>query len=668
MSETTETLYDEDQLYNEVYDTEEGEPTDEFLETLQALVETGYLRSKLYEDRLLYFAREGLKWAEFAHLDNRLMQKILLIFAKNPKTFFVLYNTQKGKMRIAALEIKAWAQERDVKPVAFVIVDNDKTLADQSEDGLRNLVGDNGELFLLSSNSSVKYEDIKTKIDAYAADTEGDYKMPVIVALANDKQTTKVMKLMAHIEHKATRGSRLRYGIVFDEADKIYPQLREKSYDGVTLRQLLVEEERALYKLGFVTATHGDLLDVEAFPECANAHLYETDSGNANYRALHHHDSVVKIVKHPASMENNTYASEIIKSNNTYFMTPVNGYYRKIIVNSNASAAKMREFADGCVERGMYAITFNMNGINVYGQGTAKKYSAKGRKFNEVLFYIYKTLKLHDKPLVIIGRRKVDRGLGFHYAPRTHDEITIAGCDGDLVTRDGEGLIWTDIILGRIDDSATAVQKAGRGAGIIAQCPQYIGSVTYWTDERTANTIKRHNQIVDMANTMGTCSAVQAVGHAEEQIPVIPERRPYELSPTSFASVKEAKEWALANTPRTYINKKGETVEYEKPSAYGLYAEDGTKGTTHIKYRGDLRAILTEEEVRGSGDLGYGVATSARVMPVYADIGQGANTAPRIMPVYSDVALGSWAKPRIMPILSGEPAAIRYIVIYHREE
>ena len=104
-------------------------------------------------------------------------------------------------------------------------------------------------------------------------------------------------------------------------------------------------------------------------------------------------------------------------------------------------------------------------------------------------------MKMEDRPLLIIGRRKVDRGLGFHYAPR----------DGS------EGLIWTDIILGRIDDVNTAVQKAGRLAGIIAQCPQYYGKCTYWTDEHTQREILRHNTIVDEANKLTGCSVLQAV-------------------------------------------------------------------------------------------------------------------------------------------------------------
>ena len=103
---------------------------------------------------------------------------------------------------------------------------------------------------------------------------------------------------------------------------------------------------------------------------------------------------------------------------------------------------------------------------------------------------------MEDKPVIIIGRRKVDRGLGFHYAPREPGT---------------EGLIWTDIILGKIEDANTAVQKAGRLAGIIAQCPQYYGKCTYWTDERTQRDILRHNRIVDEANKLSGCTILQAV-------------------------------------------------------------------------------------------------------------------------------------------------------------
>jgi len=58
-----------------------------------------------------------------------------------------------------------------------------------------------------------------------------------------------------------------------------------------------------------------------------------------------------------------------------------------------------------------------------------------------VLYEIYRKQELSDRPLFIIGCRKVARGLGFHCAPM----------DGS------EGLVWTDMVLGRIRNKAMAV-------------------------------------------------------------------------------------------------------------------------------------------------------------------------------------------------------------------
>jgi len=269
--------------------------------------------------------------------------------------------------------------------------------------------------------------------------------------------------------------------------------------------QFIVDNDDALHRIGFVSATEGELLD-EEFPECANAYLYQVDtehSNNANYRVAHHPDSEFRIEKMPCKMSNNAYAEKLIQENLAYFTSPVEGtnYYRKTIVNSNAKAAdmtRMAHFANSC---GINAMVFNMYGVKTYIPGTSVQTSRiKGRKFNELLFEIYKTQKMENKPLIIIGRRKVDRGLGFHYAPREpHPQYGM------------EGLIWTDIILGRIEDTNTAVQKAGRLAGIIGQCPQYYGKCTYWTDERTQRDILRHNNIVDEANKLTGCTVLQAV-------------------------------------------------------------------------------------------------------------------------------------------------------------
>jgi hypothetical protein len=469
------------------------------------------------DDAVLFGARHGLKWSEFQHIDDPLKKTILLMLVENPKTFFVLQNTQSGKMRICALEINKWVERTDIKTVAFFITQNDKTLTDQSVEGLSKICK-NCKLFTLSSNNKLSFDDIKSYIDAYSADTDGEYKMPVIAALANDIQNRKVLKLMAHILRKVRRNqSKLRYGIIFDEADDTYPKLRKMRIDvdgeSMSYYQFIVDNDDALNRIGFVSATEGDLLDAD-FPECANAYLYQVDlehSNNSNYRAAHHQESVFRVEKMTSKMSNNSYAEKLIDANLTYFTEPIEGtnYYRKIIVNSNARSSDMTSMAHFATSRGINAMVFNMYGVKTYISGApVQTFRIRGRRFNELLFEIYKKLNMENKPLIIIGRRKVDRGLGFHYAPR----------DGS------EGLIWTDIILGKIEDTNTAVQKAGRLAGIIAQCPQYYGRCTYWTDERTQRDILRHNNIVDEVNKLTGCTVLQAVTRGtvkvDENMPV----------------------------------------------------------------------------------------------------------------------------------------------------
>ena len=504
---------------DEMFEELEGVEPEVGERMLDELTEIGMVVKTIdMEDVVRYQAKEGVMWDAVAHFDCPIKKQIMLRLINNPRTFFVLYNTQKGKSIIVASEIKQWATA-DKKVVAFLVVDNDKSLAEQTREGLFDEISSVAHVFLLSSNSKeTTVEGIRTYTDAYAADRDGEYKMPVVVALNNADQVKKVLKLMDHINTKVeVRGSALRYGVVFDEADKVYPKMRTREFamdGGVTtsFKKLLVDNVIAVHRLGFVTATDGDLLEDEEYEECANAYMYPVPAGDENYRAIHHEeDAVVKHVQHRKVLGNDVYAEKVLEDNKEYFAGRVtlkdgSKVPRKVIVNGGAKTTSMAGFAYRRTAEGAYAITLNMFGVTVYRPGkTPERRSSKGVRLNRLLFDLYKELGLHDKMLFIIGRRKVDRGLGFHYAPR----------DGS------EGLVWTDMILGRIDDKNTAVQKAGRLAGVVAHCPQYPGKLTWWTDERTSAMILRHNAIVDVANTKRGHTALQAVKRAEDGIPKV---------------------------------------------------------------------------------------------------------------------------------------------------
>lgn len=530
-------IFSYDSLYEAVNLSEDVE-IEIFDIILTELINDNYIEIKLYEDSYVYCAKETISWSDISNFEDNLKQRILLTLIPNPTTFFILCNTQKGKTKIVSKELFEWSKNTYSKIVSFIIVDNDKTLADQSEESiLKNIGSLNVEIFKLSSNSTINISQIRTYIDAYEHAKEGDeYKMPLILALANDKQNAKILELLLHIQKKVERKSLLRYGIIWDEADKTYPILRNKKTtikgNNYSYSDFIVNNSKSLHRLGFVSATEGELLD-EDYPECANAHLYpyEIDENDLqNYRVFHHEDATKHIHLEPFTCKqtSNGYAINIIEKYPDYFTTPLflnSGeiYYRKTIVNSNMSSSDMLEFANYVKDKNMYALTFNMLGLRLYRNGyPTEKFKIKGKKFNEILYFVYKKYKLDDKPIFIIGRRKVDRGLGFHFAPRENKDITISYEGETILCKNMDSLIWTDMILGKIEDKNTAVQKAGRLAGIIAQSPQYCGELHFWTDDKTNHLILRHNRVVDKANELrGQSSISNAMKKAKEEIPAI---------------------------------------------------------------------------------------------------------------------------------------------------
>lgn len=633
-------IRDSDSIFEDMVDVE----YDAFQSALEDLVDVHLLTKEIDddEDRIYFRAREGLSWSDVVRIDCPIKKQVLLALIENPRTFFVLYNTQKGKLRIASVEIREWSAVPDKKVVAFLIVDNDKTLGDQTADGVFDTIGEVADLFRLSSNSTDTVDYIKNRIDSYAA---FGGKMPVIVALNNGKQIRKIVSIMNHIRNRMDQCPQLRYGIVFDEADKIYPGCRSEFSD------LLVDDARALHRLGFVTATEGDLLEAD-YPECANAYMYPVPLGNPNYRAIHTEDAEIKYVQHKLKDSNDVYAEGILTANRPYFwgaITLKDGSrgFRKVIVNGGSKTSSMDGFARRRVEENAYAITVNMMGVYVYRPGHEKKrYSAKGIRFSQLLFNIYTELKLDDKPLFIIGRRKVDRGLGFHHVPR----------DGVA------GLVFTDMILGRVDDKATAVQKAGRLAGVVAHCAQYPGKLTWWTDERTALSITRHNNIVDDANARHGCSALQAVTRAEVSVPVVPAAPKFKLSRDTFDTVQSAKDWW--KDPAS-VTDEPHDVRFNI-TQYRIYETDEGKC---IKYRGGLRRIITESEARGRrSEIGGHITnnTPARIMPVTVgeDLGREGVGVARILPVaVPDIQSGIASSARVMPV-EATNNRIKYIVVY----
>ena len=635
-------------LFEEVDDDLNGDVA-KFDDIITELVVFGFLEMlHCPDDQFLYKARTGLNWADIVKLADPIKKNILLQLIQNPQNFFVLFNTQRGKLRIIGREIAQWLTHYPTdRVVSYLVVSNDRTLAEQSTNGLFScfplksnhaqienpIEKYNVRIFELSSNNKTSLESIITYIDAYAYNPS--YPMPVIVLLANNKQIEKLISILGHIKNHACRS--LKAGGGWDEADITYPPFREKNFtvNGETTNflQLLNDPSEFIIRNGFVTATEGDLMD-EEYEECYNAHCYEVEIDPAeqvNYMSFHHPECKKNFITASPKETNNSIATRILETKwSPHFNLPLKlrdgttPYHHKIIINSDSTRTEMRKIAKKFADRA-HVLTFNMRGVTLYNTTTppeGKPYKTRKQNLNRLLFYIYKMNNLDDKPLIILGRRKVDRGLGFHYAPRTssgsrHTFLTIDGPDGILTTDGNEGLIWTDMIMGnKIVHIPTAVQKAGRGAGIIRQCPQYPGEFNYWIDETTSEHIMRHYLKVDAVNVLpGSSSMIQAITHASAIIPAIQQQN-HNLDENTFRVVRGATEKETIELTKKIITEVFKDT-FRKPrqdKASGKYQ-------TSLNNQSDVVSLLDAVKgVPGTYGTNSGVTTYRRFLACYKDL------------------------------------------------
>jgi hypothetical protein len=120
-------------------------------------------------------------------------------------------------------------------------------------------------------------------------------------------------------------------------------------------------------------------------------------------------------------------------------------------------------------------------------------------------------VELQNAPLFILGNRKVDRGLTFHYAP---------------ISEDSYSFILTDLIMGRIPNWKRAVQAIGRGNGVIKHHRDFIGTIDYWVDPITIENVKRHCKMMNdplLINCDPSFSVSEIVQILNEKYPDITE-------------------------------------------------------------------------------------------------------------------------------------------------
>jgi hypothetical protein len=118
---------------------------------------------------------------------------------------------------------------------------------------------------------------------------------------------------------------------------------------------------------------------------------------------------------------------------------------------------------------------------------------------------------LKDAPLFILGNKKVDRGLTFHYAP---------------ISSDAYSFILTDLIMGRIPNWRRAVQAFGRGNGVIKHRADFVGEIHYWVDRATCNTVIRHCKMMSDPMIIAALTPESPDYNAAELIEILMEKYP----------------------------------------------------------------------------------------------------------------------------------------------
>ena len=211
-----------------------------------------------------------------------------------------------------------------------------------------------------------------------------------------------------------------------------------------------------------------------------------------------------------------------------------------------------------------------------------------------------------------------------HNLARFPFAVTGHQCVGRGLTFQNENFLFDFGIVPHISDPAMAYQTACRMAGNIRFLPGYKQVPLVTTSRMWTVILRQEAFAVNLARIVKERNLLD-VGADEfaEAGGVVP-TRDYGLSPT-FATSAAAEAWCVRN------------LTYGK-SVYGLYDSEGNQpGSTHVKYRGALRPLLTETELRTSVDVGQGANTLARVMPVsWFKSLDGAGGVGRIMPVLPD--------------------------------
>lgn len=402
------------------------------------------------------------------------------------------------------------------KKAFFLVSQNMQDLTSQNSTRIFNDLGDHLQIFIFTSSSENNSSSIVfnptiqyaiSYLLGYLIDYEDCQKAPFFIFLANSSQISK-MKILLDIVKVKNIEYGLQSYIFFDEADQTYPISRSILLSHIFDQDIfekynIIRSNSYVNKIYWVSATQEEM--ILEYPECAiskQAKIQFQSGVFENYYSILDTSANIHTSVHDPEMDHNDYLLHIIENNRTHFFNQLpDSTYRRVIGLASNDNIKQKSMAYTLNKMGANVILLNQDGLYLYLKDydteivlkkeqlsdTVELYksniikivddSVKSR--NELIAKIYNVsyTQLKDAPLFILGNKKIDRGLTFHYAP---------------VSSESYSFILTDLIMGRIPSWRRAVQAFGRGNGVIKHRQDFTGSIDYWVDPDTLENVQNH--------------------------------------------------------------------------------------------------------------------------------------------------------------------------------
>jgi hypothetical protein len=370
-------------------------------------------------------------------------------------TMFLPCQSGKTRQMIRAIRI-AYKDNVQSPPIPFIMTTNHSQLTLQTANRLHQSIGNKYKLFVLNSmynyhpnqlffQDRIVYNPPTEAVMNYLLrfqNNDGQFKPPMFIALSNSFQIKKVLHFIDTIVDE------LAYPInlYFDEADITY----------VNTRKEWIPYLYRTNSITLITATPQPLIDsnydeITLFQPYPIQHTKDFEQLYVNHLDT---DSVeyCKLAGVTGS-DPNTHIVETLRTNYRHFSAPLpNGKFRKIIAISTMYINDHHHLSQLIrSEFDFNALTINAAGIRLYTKSHPDSilFPSIKTEFCQFLHHLDMSYpEVANAPLVILGNRRIDRGVTFQLP------------DEDLLIRD-------IIVPPHIKKIPRLIQVLGRVAGYI---------------------------------------------------------------------------------------------------------------------------------------------------------------------------------------------------------